>query len=113
MLSGLSASRLIVRSFVGVWRRWRHREKGALDQGWIKRTATSAEAPDAGGDPAAALVRGGRDGNMQPWARSFYKSRAWQKCREAYIAYRHGLCERCGAGGKVVHHKVYLTPDNI
>src|SRR5690606_27192736 len=51
--------------------------------------------------------------SMQPWARSFYKSRAWQRCREAYIAYRHGLCERCGAGGKIVHHKVYLTPDNI
>ena len=50
---------------------------------------------------------------MKPWARSFYKSRAWQRCREAYIAYRHGLCERCGAGGKIVHHKVYLTPDNI
>src|SRR5690606_16040460 len=61
----------------------------------------------------AASVRGGRDGNMQPWARSFYKSRAWRRCREAYIAYRHGLCERCGAGGKIVHHKVYLTTDNI
>jgi len=50
---------------------------------------------------------------MQPWARAFYKSAAWQKCREAYIAFRHGLCERCGAGGKIVHHKVYLTPANV
>lgn len=50
---------------------------------------------------------------MKPWARWFYKSKAWERTRAAYIAYRHGLCERCGAGGKIVHHKVYLTPDNI
>jgi len=50
---------------------------------------------------------------VKPWARKFYKSKAWQKTREAYIAARHGLCERCGAGGKIVHHRVHLTPDNI
>ena len=49
---------------------------------------------------------------MKPWAQWFYKS-GMERTREAYIAYRHGLCERCGAGGKIVHHKVYLTPDNI
>lgn len=50
---------------------------------------------------------------MKPWARSFYKSKAWRDTRDAYIASRHGLCERCGAGGKIVHHRIYLTPDNI
>lgn len=50
---------------------------------------------------------------MKPWAKRFYKSKAWVKCREAYIAQRYGLCERCGAPGKIVHHKIYLTPDNI
>ena len=50
---------------------------------------------------------------MKPWARWFYKSQKWKRTREAYIRLRHGLCERCGAGGKIVHHKVYLTPSNI
>jgi 5-methylcytosine-specific restriction endonuclease McrA len=50
---------------------------------------------------------------MKPWAESFYKSKAWQQCREAYFICRHGLCERCGRPGKIVHHKIYLTPQNI
>lgn len=50
---------------------------------------------------------------MQPWARPFYKSRAWQSTRDAYYASQHGLCERCGGAGKIVHHKQYLTPENI
>ncbi len=50
---------------------------------------------------------------MKPWARRFYKSKVWERIREAYLAYRHGLCERCGAGGKIVHHKQRLTPQNI
>lgn len=52
------------------------------------------------------------------WAKAFYKSRAWQDCRAAYIASVHGLCERCLSHGryrpgKIVHHTCYLTPDNI
>src|SRR5690606_14296069 len=50
---------------------------------------------------------------MKPWARKFYLSREWKRTREAYTRLRHGLCERCGAGCKIVHHKVYLTPQNI
>ncbi|GBF73223.1 hypothetical protein PA598K_01508 [Paenibacillus sp. 598K] len=50
---------------------------------------------------------------MKPWAKSFYNSTAWKRCRESYIKTVHGLCERCGAPGKIVHHKVYLTPQNI
>lgn len=50
---------------------------------------------------------------MKSWARSFYKSKAWRQCRDAFFVYRHGLCERCGGPGKIVHHKVYLTPQNI
>lgn len=49
----------------------------------------------------------------QGWAAPFYKSKAWRQCRDAFFVSRHGLCERCGAGGKVVHHKKYLTPENI
>src|SRR5690606_217889 len=50
---------------------------------------------------------------MKPWSRKFYLSRERKKTREAYTRLRHGLCERCGAGGKIVHHKIYLTPENI
>ena len=51
--------------------------------------------------------------NLKPWAEKFYKSKAWRDCREAYFIFRHGLCERCGEPGKIVHHKEYLTPENI
>jgi len=50
---------------------------------------------------------------MKPWAKSFYKSKAWQDCRDAYFVFRHGLCERCGRPGLIVHHRIYLTPQNI
>jgi 5-methylcytosine-specific restriction endonuclease McrA len=50
---------------------------------------------------------------MREFAKKFYKSAAWKKCRLAYIASVHGLCERCSAGGKIVHHKIYLGEHNI
>ena len=56
--------------------------------------------------------------HMQPWAESFYKSKRWQSTRLAYIKSKGGLCERCLKRGiyrpaQVVHHKVYITQDNI
>lgn len=55
---------------------------------------------------------------MQTWAIAFYHSQAWQDCRAAYIATRigidGGLCERCHKiPGKIVHHKQWLTQENI
>ena len=51
---------------------------------------------------------------MKEWAKSFYKSKAWRDCRDAYFISKHGLCERCNCkAGTIVHHKVYLTPQNI
>lgn len=52
------------------------------------------------------------------WAKWFYNSTTWKKCREGYIKSVNGLCERCLdkgmiVPGKIVHHKVYLTPNNI
>lgn len=47
------------------------------------------------------------------FAKAFYKSRAWQQCRQAYIVHVHGLCERCQEPGLILHHKIYLTPENI
>lgn len=54
----------------------------------------------------------------QEFAREFYSSEAWNKCRTAYKKMRGGLCERCLAKGliepgEIVHHKVHITPDNI
>ena len=47
----------------------------------------------------------------------FYHSKAWGDCRKSYIV-QHPLCERCLAKGQIVpsyivHHKVYLTDDNL
>lgn len=55
---------------------------------------------------------------MQDFAKDFYKSKTWQKCRQGYIASVGGLCERCLKNGLInpaviVHHKVHITPDNI
>jgi 5-methylcytosine-specific restriction endonuclease McrA len=47
------------------------------------------------------------------WAKSFYKSKAWQKCRAGFIQSVYGLCQRCGRPGYIVHHKEVLTPENI
>lgn len=48
------------------------------------------------------------------FAKKFYKSKAWKKCRDSYFNYRHGMCERCKCKpGKIVHHKTTLTPGNI
>lgn len=56
----------------------------------------------------------------------FYHSKAWKQTRAAFIVSRSGYCERCmaemKAGSrslaevqpiKIVHHKEYLTPENI
>lgn len=52
------------------------------------------------------------------YARSFYKSIEWRRCREGYIKAVSGLCERCLSKGKLVpgkilHHIKYITPENI
>lgn len=47
------------------------------------------------------------------FAKGFYNSAAWVKCRAAYIASVFGLCERCKRVGKILHHKIVLTPQNI
>lgn len=49
---------------------------------------------------------------------SFYYTRAWQQCREAYKKSKGGLCERCLAKGiikpgEIVHHKIHITPQNM
>lgn len=52
------------------------------------------------------------------FSRAFYKSKSWKVCREGFIASVNGLCTRCLEKGKItpgyiVHHKKWLTPENI
>lgn len=54
----------------------------------------------------------------QEFAKSFYNSKAWKLCRASYISKRitidGGMCETCHQElGKIVHHKEWLTPENI
>ena len=48
----------------------------------------------------------------------FYKTKAWQACREGYLKSVGGLCERCKAKGlivpaEIIHHKIHLNNQNI
>ncbi|BCZ48443.1 hypothetical protein psyc5s11_45100 [Clostridium gelidum] len=47
------------------------------------------------------------------FAKAFYNSSAWKKCKASYIESVHGLCERCERPGYIVHHKKELTSNNI
>jgi hypothetical protein len=52
------------------------------------------------------------------FAKAFYSSKQWNKCRAAYIAHRKSIdgamCESCHEKpGYIVHHKKELTPENI
>lgn len=46
-------------------------------------------------------------------AKRFYRSKAWRDCRLSYISKVFGLCERCNRSGEIVHHKEYISMDNI
>lgn len=52
------------------------------------------------------------------WAKDFYNNKSWHRARQQYINSVDGLCERCLAKGIykpgwIVHHKIWLTEDNI
>ena len=44
---------------------------------------------------------------------NFYKSAAWKVARNIKINDANGKCERCGAIGEEVHHKIRLTVLNV
>jgi len=50
---------------------------------------------------------------MKEFAKDFYHSKAWGKTREAYMASKNYLCEKCKHPALIVHHKIHLTPQNI
>lgn len=52
------------------------------------------------------------------WAKAFYNSQKWKDTRDGYYRSINGLCERCLKDnkitpGEIVHHKTYITPNNI
>lgn len=50
---------------------------------------------------------------MKAWAKRFYLSAAWIHTRAAYLMAHDYLCERCGEPARIVHHKRYITRNNI
>ena len=49
---------------------------------------------------------------------AFYTTRAWRKCREAFLKSKGGICEVCFSKGLIepavhVHHKTVITPENL
>ena len=49
----------------------------------------------------------------QDYAKGFYHSKAWRNTQAAYMTSQCYVCERCGGVARVVHHKRYITPQNI
>lgn len=52
------------------------------------------------------------------WAKKFYHSKAWLRCRGSFIAERRlidgGMCQECGRRlGYIVDHVVELNQENI
>jgi len=52
------------------------------------------------------------------FAKNFYNSNNWKKVRKSFIKLRMGMdggmCQECHERpGEIVHHRVWLTPDNI
>ena len=52
------------------------------------------------------------------YAKGFYASEAWHKCRLGYISHRRsvdgGLCEECHENlGYIVHHREHITPRTV
>lgn len=55
---------------------------------------------------------------LVPFAKKFYDSKTWKKCRQSFINHRitidGGMCEHCKDKlGYIVDHKEELTPENI
>lgn len=47
------------------------------------------------------------------FAKALYNSKLWIDCRSNYFTLMFGLCELCDRPGEEVHHKVFLTHENI
>jgi len=44
---------------------------------------------------------------------SFYWTNKWRKTAALFMESKNGICERCGRLAHIVHHKEYITPENV
>lgn len=42
-----------------------------------------------------------------------YHTVAWRRLRRYYYTRVHGICERCGKPGDIVHHKIPIDESNV
>ena len=47
------------------------------------------------------------------FAEAFYHSSAWKQAQRLAMQLHYGVCEKCGRPAKIIHHKIWLTPENI
>lgn len=47
------------------------------------------------------------------FSKHIYRSKAWKQTREYIFKKYDGICQKCGAPGEEVHHKIFLRPSNI
>lgn len=47
------------------------------------------------------------------FAAKFYASKQWKRTEAAVMKAYAYTCQRCGRPARIVHHKTWLTPDNI
>ena len=53
---------------------------------------------------------------MKEWAKKFYESKAWRQTRDSVMKECNYICNRCdnkNGPAEIVHHKIWLTPENI
>ena len=76
------------------------------------RTAGAKLHTASGSTPGVSTKQDGVI-QMPEWSDWFYKSKRWQKCRNAFMGSKHYICEHCGRKAVIAHHKTHLTPANI
>lgn len=47
------------------------------------------------------------------FSKKFYQSKQWRDTQKAFMIANNYICNRCGGVAEIVHHKIYLTPQNI
>ena len=44
---------------------------------------------------------------------NFYWTKEWRKTAALYMESRGHICERCGRLAHIIHHRQYVTPENV
>ena len=49
----------------------------------------------------------------QDYAKPFYNSKKWIKCRDGFMTSKNYVCEICGGVAVICHHVEPITPANV